>query len=105
MVRSGKYKLVRQHSEGFRQLYDMDMDRTEMHDLSLDRRDVYAALSQKYDAWENEARVLPWERAGRYMSFHGFGNYQATFKQEFVEALASASPDEVVDDSGRGVTG
>lgn len=97
MIRSGRYKLVRQHAEPERQLYDMTGDRTEMNDLAQSRQDLFVELSRKYDAWERNARVLPWERAGRYMSFHGFKKHGAAFKQEFEEALKTATPDDVVE--------
>jgi arylsulfatase len=58
-VRMGKWKLVAMHGEPWR-LYDMELDRTEMHDLSGTERDVRARMIRMYDTWAERIGVLPW---------------------------------------------
>lgn len=96
MIRSGKYKLVRQHADILRELYDMDADRTELHNLADSLPGVFVELSDRYDRWEGGARILPWERVGQYRAFHGYTGYHKIFKQKFLDALAQASEDEIV---------
>lgn len=97
MLRSGRFKLARQHRDEFRKLFDMHEDGTELHDLSGEQVERYAELCRRYDAWERDAGVLPWERAGRYMDIHGFRTYVRTFKERFAQALREADRDQIVD--------
>jgi arylsulfatase len=59
-VRRGKWKLVAKGWNGKWELYDMEADRTEMHDLSGEKPDLARELAEKWDAWAHRARVLPW---------------------------------------------
>ena len=97
MVRSGPHKLVRQHTEPAWQLYDMDRDRSEMHDLSPEMPERFVELAQAYSHWESQAHVIPWERGQRYMSYHGFRNFRPDFFRTYEDALAKAGPDGIVD--------
>ena len=59
-VRQGRWKLVSQHPEPW-ELYDMDADRTEMHDLAAGLPDRVNALSALYNAWAERCGVMPWD--------------------------------------------
>lgn len=65
-IREGKWKLVADHGHAW-ELYDMDSDRTEMHDLAATNPEYVAVLAAKYDAWTKRIGVLPWDevRAAR----------------------------------------
>ncbi len=59
-VRQGRWKLVSKFP-GPWELYDMDADRTELHDLAADHAGTAAELAAIYDAWAGRCGVLPWE--------------------------------------------
>jgi len=58
-VRQGKWKLVSKHPGGW-ELYDLEADRTELHDLSAANPDKVKELSALYDAWAKRSNVEPW---------------------------------------------
>ncbi|HET8735972.1 MAG TPA: arylsulfatase [Pricia sp.] len=72
-VRLGKYKLVQLWEEGKKdnwELYDMEQDRTEMHDLIEKMPEKAEELISLYTKWAQKNKVLPWDkvlriRAGR----------------------------------------
>lgn len=57
-VREGKWKLVAKENAPW-ELYDMDADRTEMHDLAKDKPELVRDLSAKWDTWAAGSNVLP----------------------------------------------
>lgn len=57
-IRSGKWKLVAKENRPW-ELYDMEGDRTEMHDLSDAKPDLVKKLSDEWDAYAERANVLP----------------------------------------------
>jgi arylsulfatase A-like enzyme len=59
-VRMGKWKLVARGPEGPWELYDMDADRTELHDLAAQQPERAAQMKAKWEAWARRAKVLPW---------------------------------------------
>ncbi len=59
-IRLGRWKLVRDYPKAW-ELYDIEQDRTELHDLSAQNADVVAALSQEWDAWAARVGVIPWQ--------------------------------------------
>ena len=59
-VRQGNWKLVRKFP-GDLELYDMDEDRTELHDLADKLPDKIAELRGLYDDWAANSRVILWE--------------------------------------------
>ena len=63
-VRDGRWKLVSRHP-GSWELYDMQRDRTELHDLAAARGDEVARLSRRYDDWARRCGVLPWHELQR----------------------------------------
>ncbi len=58
-VRDGAWKLVAIHGQPW-ELYNMDDDRTELHDLAAREPERVRALSAVYDAWAARCGVLPW---------------------------------------------
>jgi arylsulfatase len=58
-VRQGKWKLVSKHPGGW-ELYDMENDRTEQHDLAEEHREKVAELKALYEAWAKRCNVRPW---------------------------------------------
>ncbi len=58
-VRKGKWKLVSKHP-GDWELYDIEADRTEMHDLAANHPEKLAELRALYEAWADRCGVQPW---------------------------------------------
>lgn len=57
-IRSGKWKLVAKENRPW-ELYDMEKDRCELHDLAAINPRKVAALSAQWDAWAAKSNVLP----------------------------------------------
>jgi len=109
-IRDGKWKLVAKENKPW-ELYDMQADRTEMHDLAGDQPQRVNELTAKWDAWAKRASVLPlggWRAKPKKTSFN---KKQKVFelkpgadlprdKAPFVEARAlhvTASVDKMAD--------
>jgi arylsulfatase A-like enzyme len=60
-VRIGKWKLVRNYP-GPWELYDMDADRTETHDLAAQHPEKVREMSAEYAAWAERCGVIPREK-------------------------------------------
>jgi arylsulfatase len=58
-VRDGRWKLVAKGKDGPWELYDIDADRTEMHDLSAEHGDQVQRLSNAWQQWAESSQVLP----------------------------------------------
>jgi arylsulfatase len=58
-VREGKWKLVSRFPNSW-ELYDMERDRTEMHDLADQFPDRVKKMASDYAAWTRRAGVQPW---------------------------------------------
>ncbi len=58
-VRSGNLKLVRRFNEPW-ELYDMEVDRTELHDLSNRNKGLVDGLARQYAAWAESVGVVDW---------------------------------------------
>ena len=56
-VRDGKWKLVALAGQPW-ELYDLDTDRTELHDLSSQHPDRVEAMAAQYEAWAKRTRVV-----------------------------------------------
>ena len=57
-VRIGQWKLVKRYPEAW-ELYDLDADRTELHDLAAQHPERVADMARQYDAWAKRCGVLP----------------------------------------------
>jgi arylsulfatase A-like enzyme len=60
-VRLGDWKLVRGFG-GEWELYSMQLDRTELHDVADDQRAVVRELAALWEEWAKRADVIPWQR-------------------------------------------
>jgi len=69
-VRVGKWKLVRKYP-GPWELYDMDLDRTEMHDLAAQHPERVREMTVQYEAWAQRCGVIPRERILELMKQQG----------------------------------
>jgi arylsulfatase A-like enzyme len=69
-VRIGKWKLVRNYPAAW-ELYDMDADRTELHDLAPTHPERVADMARQYDAWAARCGVIPREQILALMKRQG----------------------------------
>lgn len=60
-VRIGRWKLVRRYPLDW-ELYDMEADRTELHDLASRQPERVADMAAQYDAWAQRCGVIPREK-------------------------------------------
>ncbi len=60
-VRVGKWKLVREYPKDW-ELYDMETDRTEMHDLASAHPERVTAMKAQYQDWAKRCGVIPREK-------------------------------------------
>ncbi len=58
-VRMGTWKLVSKYPGGW-ELYDMEHDRTEMHDLAAEHPEKVEELKTLWERWAKRAGVQPW---------------------------------------------
>lgn len=58
-ARVGHFKLVRKFNEPW-ELYDMDVDRTELHDLAGKNKPLLEALVKEYQGWADSVGVIDW---------------------------------------------
>jgi arylsulfatase len=58
-IRSGCWKLVRDYPKPW-ELYDIEHDRTELHDVAAAHPDVVRDLAARWQAWADRVGVLPW---------------------------------------------
>ncbi len=73
-VRDGIWKLVAKENQPW-ELYNMETDRTEMHDLSKKYPERVAEMSRRWDEWAKRANVLPlggWRGKKQAESKQGF---------------------------------
>jgi arylsulfatase len=59
-VREGDWKLVAKGPAGPWELYNMKIDRTELHDLAAQEPDRVQGMVQKWEAWAHRTGALPW---------------------------------------------
>jgi arylsulfatase A-like enzyme len=60
-IRVGNFKLVRKHNQPW-ELYDMEADRTEIHDLAEKNASLVGKLTHEYEGWAEKAGVLDWNK-------------------------------------------
>ena len=70
-IREGKWKLVAKGPSAPWELYDMDVDRSELHDLSATHRELAEKMATQWENWANDANVFPWPWA-EYRRRFGF---------------------------------
>ena len=58
-VRRGQWKLVCKYP-GEWELYDMQADRSELHDVAVKHPDLVVELAALHDAWAAHCGVVPW---------------------------------------------
>jgi len=58
-ARAGKFKLVRRFNQAW-ELYDMESDRTELHDLSHGNSSIVGKLAADYEHWARNVGVVDW---------------------------------------------
>ena len=58
-IREGQWKLVAKGMAGKWELYDIEADRAELHDLAAAQPERATALAAKWDEWAARANVLP----------------------------------------------
>ncbi|SPJ26572.1 arylsulfatase [Falsiruegeria mediterranea] len=61
-IRLGQFKLVRLHGQDW-ELYDMEADRTELHNLIHGEADRAKAMRRSYQNWADMAGVMDWDVA------------------------------------------
>ncbi|MBM3867050.1 MAG: arylsulfatase, partial [Verrucomicrobia bacterium] len=59
-VRDGRWKLVAKDPTGPWELYDLEADRTETHDLAAREPARVRELAAAWDTWARRAQVIPW---------------------------------------------
>jgi arylsulfatase len=59
-VRKEKWKLVSLYGEAW-ELYNMETDRTELHDLAHELPDKVVELEQDYQSWARRCGIKPWK--------------------------------------------
>lgn len=63
-VRCGRWKLVSYFPDPW-ELYDLELDRTELHNLADRMPDKVRELADRYEAWARRCNVVPWETISR----------------------------------------
>jgi len=66
-VRDGRWKLVAKGPHGPWELYDMEADRTETHNLAKSQPDRLRRMAAQWDAWaqRSHAKPWPWDKRGK----------------------------------------
>ncbi len=59
-VRDGPWKLVAKGAAGPWELYNMESDRTEQHNLAAAEPDRVKSMAKAWETWARRAKVLPW---------------------------------------------
>ena len=59
-IRVGRWKLVAKGPAGKWELYDVDQDRTELHDLAGSDSDRVRSMAGQWEGWARRTSTLPW---------------------------------------------
>jgi len=70
-VRDGKWKLVAKGAAGKWELYDMEADRSELHDLAEKHPDRVQAMAERWETFARKAHMIPWPWKGQYAAKKG----------------------------------
>jgi arylsulfatase len=65
-VRQDRWKLVAKGARSAWELYDLDADRSELHDLAKHQSDRVQKMTAAWETWAKRARVIPWIWGGAY---------------------------------------
>jgi len=60
----GRYKLVSRFPDRW-ELYDLEADRCEMHDLSGADSSLLGSMTSRYASWAQRSNVLPWDEVNK----------------------------------------
>jgi arylsulfatase len=71
-VRIGKWKLVRAYPDPW-ELYDMERDRTELHDVAAQHPERVKEMLAQYEAWAKRCGVIPRERIDQLLREQNVG--------------------------------
>ncbi|TVT25004.1 arylsulfatase [Amycolatopsis acidiphila] len=71
-ARRGKWKLVRKYGLAW-ELYDMERDRTELHDVAAEHPGLVRELADAYETWAGRCGVLPREQVLKIYAERGNG--------------------------------
>jgi arylsulfatase A-like enzyme len=66
-IHQGQWKLVSRFPDKW-ELYDLQQDRTELHDRAADLPKKAASLQAQYQAWADRSNVVPWDQLKRSRS-------------------------------------
>ena len=58
-IRDGEWKLVKKHPDSW-ELYNIAVDRVEMHDIASQQGDRVESMSKQWQAWADRVGVKPW---------------------------------------------
>jgi arylsulfatase len=65
-IRSGPWKLVAMRPDGEWELYNIDDDRTEMHNLAAKQPARVKQMAAEWEQWARRTKVLPWPWKPQY---------------------------------------
>ncbi|MDJ0336398.1 arylsulfatase [Salinibacterium sp. G-O1] len=60
-IRRGRWKLVKDFPSDW-ELYDIDADRSELHDRATEQPELVTELTAAWQTWANRVGVIPWDR-------------------------------------------
>ena len=67
-IRTGKWKAVALLPDGEWELYDMERDRMEMHNLASVQPQRVRAMAEQWEQWARRTHALPWPWQPAYSS-------------------------------------
>jgi len=59
-VRDGKWKITAVYPKGKWELYDIEADRPEQHDLAAKYPDRVKRMASQWETWAKENHAIPW---------------------------------------------
>ncbi|MEA3368605.1 MAG: sulfatase-like hydrolase/transferase, partial [Planctomycetota bacterium] len=65
-IRDGKWKLVAKGATGKWELYDMEADRSELHNLAEKHPDRVRQMVARWETFARKAHMIPWPYKGKY---------------------------------------
>jgi arylsulfatase A-like enzyme len=80
-MRQGNWKLVAKGPAGKWELYDIDRDRSELHDLAAEQPEHVQKMVAQWEAWAKRANVIPWIWEPQYGEAAASGNEQKGAKK------------------------